>query len=257
MEQRTWSQTKARSDGTARFAQPESDPGVACVERGIGAARAIPAFPEANGPVGFIERVRLVDVLAQPRKSSGRKINRHDRKFRVCQPRSERAESVGEQYRPFRAGQGPERDPAGERFSIAIVIAPADLEIFETGVIALGRPDSPRYVRSLHSQAGVERAVIDHVNGPDGFACPGRIERFDRSGTGAGAEEDGDGETGRENGAGIAIKPALHPDSSPEALRFQRSGCGRRGEPALSGVERVESFRLWAIPRRDGLNVVG
>ena len=88
-------------------------------------------MPETNGLAGFVERVGLFDVLAQPGEAAGGKIDFNDRKLRVLEFRAQRVESIGKQDRPLRAGQGFQRDPGGERLPVAIVLAPADFEILE------------------------------------------------------------------------------------------------------------------------------
>ena len=183
------------------------------------------AFPQPNGLAGFVERVGLVDVLAQSGKSCGRKIDCNDRKLWVVELRAERAKPVGEQHRALGAGQCFHCDPARERFSVAIIVAPADLQIFETGVIPLGWPDPARDVQSLHGQACVKRAVIDHVNGPRGLAGPGRIERFSGSSTGT-EERYGDESDlpGRSHKSPDQPKAIFHPDNSPRTQYFQRMG---------------------------------
>ena len=196
------------------------------MERGVGASSPIPTFPQTNGLAGFVECVGLLDVLAQLGEAAGRKINFNDRKLRVVESRAQRAESIRKQHRAFRASQRLHCGPAGKRFSVGIVVAPANFEIPETRVIAIGWPGPSRDVRSLYRQACMKRAVIDHVNSPRGLTGPRRIERFGWSGAGTGAEKDcGDEHDLLDRSRNFPDQPGpiLHPDHSSDALRFQRS----------------------------------
>ena len=85
---------------------------------------------------------------------------------------AERVESIGEQNRAVRAGQRVHGDPTGQGLPVAVVLAPADFEVLEPGIVAIGRPDPAGDVRSLHGQTGMKRAVIDDVNGPGFFSGP-------------------------------------------------------------------------------------
>lgn len=218
MQQRNRGEAIGGSDRATGLAEAGGDPGVASVECGIGPASAIPAFPQTNRPAGFVQGVGPFDVLTQSGKAAGRKIDFNDRKLWVLEFRAERVESIGEQDRPLRTGQGFQRDPAGEGLPVAVVIAPADFEILGPGVIAIGRPGPARDVRSLHGHAGVKRAMIDHVNGPSALTGLRWIERLDRSGAGN-AKKEG---CGQESVTRQTTGPSFHPDNSSEARRFQR-----------------------------------
>jgi hypothetical protein len=227
IEQRTRGQAVRGGNRATGFAERGGNPCVAGIEGGIRPPSPIPTFPQMNGLSGFVERVGLLDVLAQSGEASGRKINFNDRKLRVIQFRPERAKSISQHYRAPRTGQCLDRDPRSQRFSVAVIITPAHLEIFETRVIAIGGPDPPQDVRSLHRQTCVKRPVINHINGSMRLARPGRIERFGRSGTASGAQEQDGGESDPlDRSRNFPDQPGTtrHPDNSPRSRCFQRMG---------------------------------
>jgi hypothetical protein len=87
----------------------------------------------------------LLNVIAQPRESGLRQIDRKHSELRIAVFAGRRlAESIGEEDRLPIAQERFRRDARSERLAVTIVIPPADLYIFRVGKVGARGPVAVR-----------------------------------------------------------------------------------------------------------------
>src|SRR5438477_8070501 len=108
-------------------------------------------------------------MVAKAREPFRRQFYRQDGEFWVIVfPKDWLVEPVGEQYRPVVTEEGLHGNAGRKRLSVAVIVPPANLYIFRSGIITTGRPTTSRNIGSFYGESGVQASVVNNVNSLSG-----------------------------------------------------------------------------------------